>query len=60
PDNKGFKATKQVWVTVLLILLLQMLFTYVPFFNGTFETSDIKLVHWVFIISAGVVLFAVW
>ncbi|MFW5785029.1 MAG: cation-translocating P-type ATPase [Chitinispirillaceae bacterium] len=54
---RGIKATKYVWGTVGLIVLFQILFTYVPIFNRIFGTSPLQVHHWLYLISAGFALF---
>ncbi len=55
---KGIRATKPVWITVLLVIIFQILFTYLPLFQSLFGTSAIKAVHWPVMAGAGVILFS--
>ncbi|KMQ50527.1 calcium-transporting P-type ATPase [Chitinispirillum alkaliphilum] len=54
---KAIKATKPVWITVLLVSLFQLLFTYFPVFQNLFGTSGVRAIHWPLMIASGVVLF---
>ncbi|MDA8224631.1 MAG: cation transporting ATPase C-terminal domain-containing protein [Betaproteobacteria bacterium] len=40
-----------VWVGVCAMLALQMAFTYVPVFNGVFQTAPIGAREWSWIIA---------
>ncbi|MFP4162821.1 MAG: cation-transporting P-type ATPase [Chitinispirillaceae bacterium] len=55
---RGIRATKYVWGTVGLIVLFQVFFTYVPFFNNIFGTRPLQVLHWLYLIAAGFALFS--
>jgi len=56
-SRRGIRATKHVWAAVLGVLVLQILFTYLPVLNRIFDTAGISGFHWVLIIGCALLLF---
>jgi Ca2+-transporting ATPase len=57
--HQGFFSNRVAWLTVGILVALQMLFTYVGFMQTLFGTEGIPLILWPKILIAGVVVFAV-
>ena len=52
-----FFGSKPVLLAIVIVILLQLLFTYVPLMQNFFGTTAISLVHWMYIIVAAVIFF---
>lgn len=50
-------ANKYVWYGATMMILLQMAFTYVPFFNVAFHTAPVGVSSWATSVIAGVALY---
>ncbi|MBI4977959.1 MAG: cation-transporting P-type ATPase [Spirochaetes bacterium] len=48
----GMFSNPPLWLGVLLMLLLQIAFTYVPFMNTAFHSAPISLIDWGMVIGA--------
>ncbi|MDQ2086151.1 cation-transporting P-type ATPase [Herbivorax sp. ANBcel31] len=55
--GKGFFDNKIVFIVSFILIFLQLVFTYVPFMNGTFGTYPISLKYWAFPLITGVIVF---
>jgi Ca2+-transporting ATPase len=53
----GMFSNKILLVGVLAMILLQILFTYMPFMNSAFHSKPILPADWAFILGAGLVIF---
>jgi magnesium-transporting ATPase (P-type) len=56
---RGLRATPQVWGAVLVVLLLQIPFTYFPPMQNLFGTEAIGPMDWLWMFAAGLVVFLV-
>ncbi|HEV8077727.1 MAG TPA: cation transporting ATPase C-terminal domain-containing protein, partial [Marinobacter sp.] len=56
---RGVLGTPVVLLAVAAVILLQWLFTYLPFFHKTFETAPLTPAALVFAVSAGVIVLVV-
>jgi len=56
---KGFFANKVVFIVSLIMIFLQLAFTYLPFMNNIFDTVPLTAYHWIFPISLGVLIFII-
>ncbi len=55
--GKGFFTNKIVFLVSTILIILQLLFTYVPFMNVLFETGPMKFSLWIYPVIAGIVVF---
>ncbi|TYQ15607.1 UNVERIFIED_CONTAM: calcium-translocating P-type ATPase/potassium/sodium efflux P-type ATPase,TIGR01523 [Acetivibrio alkalicellulosi] len=55
--SKGFFENRIVFLVSLILIFLQLIFTYVPFMNNTFGTYPIALEYWIYPLLAGVAVF---
>ncbi len=56
-SRRGLTATKFVWAAVVIVLVLQAVFTYVPAFHLLFDTASIGIHEWLLILGVGILLF---
>jgi magnesium-transporting ATPase (P-type) len=52
-------ANRAAWIAVAVLLLLQLLFVYVPVMNTWFGSAPLKLRHWLVPIAVGFTVFVV-
>ncbi|HBS51464.1 MAG TPA: carbonate dehydratase [Coxiellaceae bacterium] len=52
-----FFGSRPILLSILVVLVLQLLFTYVPLMQSFFNTAAIGLDHWSYIIGAAVIVF---
>ena len=45
------------FIAVGLLIVAQLMFTYIPFMNTLFGTSPIIVMHWLYVVLAGLVVF---
>lgn len=45
-------SNKMAYVSILAMILLQLIFTYVPFMNGVFSTSGLTITQWLIVVVA--------
>ncbi len=55
----NFFSNKYLLFGVVLMILLQLLFTYLPLMNQIFHTAPISLTYWGYIIGAGLLIFII-
>lgn len=55
--GKGFFNNKYVFIAVGVLILLQMLFVYVPFMNRFFGTTPIDRIFWLYPVGVGLSVF---
>lgn len=55
--GKGFFSNKFAFLAVGVLLVLQMLFVYVPFMNTFFATAPISATYWLYPLAAGLAVF---
>jgi P-type Ca2+ transporter type 2C len=55
--GKGFFSNKYAFIAVGVLLLLQMVFVYVPFMNTFFATASISAAYWLYPLGAGLAVF---
>ncbi|MGC9324671.1 MAG: cation-translocating P-type ATPase [Desulfomonilia bacterium] len=55
----GIKATRYAWAATIIVILLQIPFTYLPVFHDLFGTRAIGLQEWLVICALGFALFLV-
>ncbi len=55
--GSGFFDNKYVFLAVGVLILLQLLFTYVPFMNTLFGTSPITNIQWLLVLLGGLLIF---
>jgi len=53
------KGTPMIWLAVLLVSVLQLAFTYMPFMQGVFATEPLNLKDLLLIFAVGVVLYVI-
>ncbi|THB68743.1 MAG: cation-transporting P-type ATPase [Desulfovibrio sp.] len=58
PMSLGFMSNPWVMGGVVLMVLLQAAYTYVPFMNTLFSSAPLGILHWVKIAATGCVVFA--
>lgn len=57
--SKGFFSNRYAFIAAGGLVLLQLLFVYIPFMNTFFDTSPIGGTYWLYSLVAGVVVFFV-
>jgi P-type Ca2+ transporter type 2C len=57
--GKGFFNNKYVFIAVGVLIMLQMIFVYVPFMNSFFGTTPIDRIYWLYPIGAGLSVFLI-
>ncbi len=57
--GKGFFANKYAFIAAAGLIVLQLLFVYVPFMNTLFGTEAIEAGYWLYPLAAGLVVFIV-
>jgi len=57
--GRNFFKNKVTFISVGVMIILQMLLTYMPFMNTLFETEPLDIKHWMFIISIAFGIFIV-
>jgi len=55
----GVWSNRLLWLGVLVMVLLQMIYTYVPFFNELFESAPMGLTEWGLVIGNSLLIFIV-
>ena len=55
----GFWTNKFLWAGVAVMMTLQLIYTYVPFFNAIFQSAPIGLQEWGMVLSSGLLIFVV-
>ena len=55
----GVFSNPLIWFGVIMMILLQLLFTYAPFMNQAFHTTPIEPIDWLFIIATGIVIYSI-
>lgn len=56
---KGIVGTRPVLISLALVIVLQLLFTYVPFMQNIFDTRTLGLGSLLLVVGTGVALFAI-
>lgn len=56
---KGILGTRAVLIAVTVVVVLQLIFTYVPFMEALFDTRPVDFVHGLEIVAVGIALFVV-
>lgn len=57
--GKGFFNNKYAFIAAGLLIVLQLLFVYLPFMNTLFETTAIDAVYWLYPLGAGLAVFII-
>lgn len=57
--GKGFFNNKIAFIAAGALILLQMVFVYVPFMNTFFDTAPISGSYWIYPLAAGVAVFMI-
>lgn len=57
--NKDFFSNKAVFIVSVLLIVLQLGITYLPFMNHLFGTTPLSLHDWIYPIGMGVIVFVV-
>ena len=57
--GRGFFDNKAVFISMVVLLLLQLAFTYLPFMNIFFGTVPIKAASWLFPLLGGLLVFLI-
>jgi magnesium-transporting ATPase (P-type) len=55
--NSGFFKNKAVFVVCILLLILQISITYLPFMNEAFGTVPLSLENWIYPFMIGIAVF---
>ena len=55
----GFWTNKFLWAGVAVMTTLQLIYTYVPFFNAIFQSAPMGLQEWGMVLSSGLLIFVV-
>lgn len=54
----GIFSNPLLWIGVLIMILLQILFTYAPFMNRVFHSTQIDILDWIFVLITGIIIYA--
>lgn len=57
--GSGFFNNKYAFIATGSLIVLQLLFVYLPFMNTFFETSPIDAVYWLYPLGAGIAVFVI-
>lgn len=57
--SKGFFSNRYAFIAAGGLVLLQLVFVYIPFMNNFFNTSPIGGTYWLYPLAAGIVVFSV-
>jgi potassium/sodium efflux P-type ATPase len=57
--GKGFFSNKYVFIAVGVLIILQLIFVYVPFMNLFFDTAPIEWTYWLYPLGAGLSVFLI-
>lgn len=57
--GSSFFKNKVTFVSVGVMIVLQMLLTYMPFMNTLFETQPLRPLHWLYILAFSVAIFII-
>jgi cation-transporting P-type ATPase F len=55
----GVFSNPLIWFGVIMMIFVQLLFTYAPFMNQAFHTTPIEPIDWLFIITTGIVIYLI-
>ena len=55
----GFRTNRFLWAGVAFMMTLQLIYTYVPFFNAVFQSAPMGLQEWGMVLSSGLLIFIV-
>jgi len=56
-NREGLFASKPMWLAIIVVILLQLIFTYVPAMQHFFATAGLNVWQWLNIIGVGMVIF---
>jgi magnesium-transporting ATPase (P-type) len=56
---KGVRGTRRVLIALIVVVTLQLIFTYAPFMEAFFDTRPVDFIHGAEIIGIGVALFVI-
>ncbi|QPI66082.1 cation-translocating P-type ATPase [Vreelandella venusta] len=52
----GIFGSRPVWVAIVMVMLLQMAFTYLPFMQLIFDSEGLNMAHWLaIVVSSGMI-----
>ena len=54
----GVFSNPVVWLGILIMVALQIAFTYLPFMNSIFHSTPIDLIDWLWVIVTGIAIYA--
>ena len=57
--SRSFWTNPMAFVTIAVMILLQLVFTYVPFMQSVFSTAALRLENWGVIIATGTIVLIV-
>jgi len=46
----GVFGSRPVWIAIVMVMLLQMTFTYLPFMQFIFDSEGLNMAHWLAIV----------
>lgn len=55
----GIFGSRPVWISIALIMLLQLAFTYLPFMQFIFGSEALSLIHWITILLVSLLIYFV-
>ncbi|MFC7367850.1 MULTISPECIES: HAD-IC family P-type ATPase [Vreelandella] len=53
----GIFGSRPVWIAIMMVMLLQMAFTYLPFMQLIFGSEGLSLEHWLAIVMGSLVIY---
>jgi calcium-translocating P-type ATPase len=56
-NKEGFFGSKPVLIAIFIVVMLQLLFTYLPLMQFFFKTKPLTLVHWFIVASLSICVF---
>lgn len=57
--SKSFFSNPKAFLIILIMIILQLIFTYVPFMQSVFYTEDMSLLAWGISIASGVIILVI-
>ena len=55
----GFFSNKFFWLGIFFMLLLQIIYTYLPFFNTIFESAPMGVIEWCMVLANSILILIV-
>lgn len=54
---RALTGNKTIWIAIVVLIALQLLYTYVPFMHDLFGTDNLSIKEWMLVICVGIITF---